>query len=105
MRYSTLMKSVAAAAALVLLVSTGARAQNRYAQPQPPGSIVMPPTLSTGGVTILPPPPSSTTPFTARPETYSPRYNDPPRHRGVPYFPGALGLSAYAPTAVPPAPE
>jgi len=121
------MKSVAVAAALVLLIAAGpARvdAQQRHHRPvpAPPPAPFVPRTLSTGGITTLPAPPRPG-PFDARPGTYAPRYDHArPRHRGGvgytggSYYDTGVGIGEYipppsdvvAPTAEPavaPAPE
>ena len=109
-----LMKS-AVAAALVLLLATGAGAQQREHQrpaPSTPPAPFVPRVLSTGGITTLPPlPPAS--PFAARPETYAPHYDQRPPFRagngpGVSIYNGWLGFSPYyvaQPAPPPVAPE
>ena len=108
------MKSVAVAAALVLLVAAGpgrpvsVAAQQRMHRPapSPPPAPFVPPTLSTGGITTLPAPPPPG-PFDARPGTYAPRYNDArPRYRGgsytgLPYYDSAVGIGEYVPPPPP----
>src|SRR2546423_205418 len=109
MLYCNAMKP-AVAAAFVLFLAIGARAeQRRHSAPTPPPAPVAPRTLSTGGVTTLPPPPPPS-PFAARPGTYAPHYTDPtPRGLGygVPYYNGAIGIGSYAPVpaSTPAAPE
>jgi len=101
------MKSVALAAALVLLLAAGADAQRsgHRGRPTPPPAPFVPQTLSTGGITTLPAPPRPG-PFDARPRTYAPRYNNSrPRYGGggyvgIPYFDTGIGDYVPPPSAV-----
>jgi hypothetical protein len=108
------MKSVAVAV-VALLVAAGAQAEQRRQPPPPsPGlTPVVPPGVVIPQTPLIPSPvptPSVGSPFDARSGTYAPRYNDPnSRSRygvGVPFYPGAIGIGAYAPASVPsPTPE
>jgi len=98
-------------AALALLVTTGAHAeQRRQRPPSPPSTPVAPaPVLPPGAVVpqapLIPAPvstPQQRTPFDARPNTYAPHYNDlrpRPGYGGGPYYSSAVGIGEYVPAA------